>query len=148
MKRMWLPLMLLAVVAVVFPACETNDPDEYPNGVITLKMRNDRGTYLYLDYKNGDGGPSIYIDEANNFKGSAGFCDVGRKKLNSVKSVPTNGWAGSVAVTPGHSYVIRFGYEDSQYSPLTYYKLYVVDYIESTGGGIIGAEVKYCQWNP
>ena len=145
----WLPIVILAAISFLLPSCEgnLNDPDEYPEGVMTLKMRNsdNGGTHLYLS-DNAD----LYIDVANNFKcsvyGGYGWgpqiCDAGKKKLGAVTEIPTVGWVSQAAVIPQHTYVVKCG------NGAHYYKVYVIDYIYSTYGGIIGAEVQYCQWNP
>ena len=145
----WLPIFLLVTIGLVFSSCEANEPDDEA-GVITLKMRNwsNGKTSIELMYHR------LYIGTDNNFFSSADapmVCDVGKKKLSVVKTIPTTGWAKEVAVTPGHSYVIR-DYEDPWLGDLGqqkyYWKLYVVNYIKGTSDGIIGAEVKYCEWTP
>lgn len=158
-----LPLLLSATVSLLFPSCKgnLNDPDEYPEGVITLKMRNvDNGKThltLFADTYNS----YVYINSANNFRCydysvySMEICDAGAKKLGAVQKLPTTGWTKELAVIPGHCYVIKCiqsywdqSIQDYRAGEPKYYKVYVVDYITSTGGGIIGAEVQYCEWNP
>ena len=158
-QKRWLPLFLLAAVMFLFPACEGNDPSsnggggEDTSGLITVKMRNsDNGkTQIYI------GGGSFYINNANNFAingYTTEFCDMGTKKLSAIKTVPTSGWAKEVAVIPNHRYVIRNNYiqwnnsDQESEQKVAYLKLYVVDYITSTTGVIIGAEVQYCEWTP
>jgi hypothetical protein len=162
-QKRWLPLFLLATVTFLFPACEGNNPSidggDDTSGLITVKMRNkDYGdTSIPLNSR------TIRIDDANNFYGMRSdgyetdyvkFCDMGTKKLSAIKTVPTSGWARKVAVTPNHSYVVRNEYSEwnsdlqRNEQKVAYLKLYVVDYITSTSGGIIGAEVQYCEWNP
>jgi len=159
-QKRWLPLFLLAALTFLFPACEKNNSSvdgssggEDTSGMITLKMRNSENgeTKIYI------GNSCFWINNANNFCGYSGieFCDMGTKKLSAIKTLPTSGWAREVAVTPNHRYVIRNnnysqwnsdiqGYEQK----VAYLKLYVVDYTTNTSGGIIGAEVQYCEWNP
>lgn len=158
-QKRWLPLFLLAAVTFLFPACEGNNPSinggggEDTSGLITLKMRNSENGETTISV----GGGHFCINSANNFYyGYSGiqFCDMGTKKLSAIKTVPTSGWAREVAVTPNHRYVIRSEYSiwnsDLQRNEqkVAYLKLYVVDYITSTSGGIIGAEVQYCEWTP
>ena len=157
-------LFLLAAVTFLFPACEKNNSSvdgssggEDTSGMITLKMRNsDNSSTTEISVSGGYGG-YFYINSANNFcSGYSGiqFCDMGTKKLSAIKTVPTSGWAREVAVTPNHRYVIRYEYtiwnSDLQRNEqkVAYLKLYVVDYITSTSGSIIGAEVQYCEWTP
>ena len=150
-QKRWLPLFLLAALTFLFPACEGNNPSinggggEDTSGLITLKMRNSENGETKISF----GGEHFYINSANNFYSPYGssvqFCDMGTKKLSAIKTVPTSGWAREVAVTPNHRYVIR---SDIQGYEQKYLKLYVVDYITSTTGVIIGAEVQYCEWTP
>ena len=165
-QKRWLSLFLLAAVTFIFPACEgnLNDPDEYPEGFITLKMRNeDEGgtTITFFSGKNEfeeDYAAYLTINASNNFIMRDGqICDAGQKKLGAVKKIPQGGWTEELAVLPQHTYVIRVGgieayswTASSHYTfyPCRYYKLYVTDYILSTMGGIIGAEVQYGEWNP
>lgn len=154
-QKMWLPLFLLVAVTFLFPACEGNNPSsndgggEDTSGMITLKMRNSENGETTIRLESGD----VFITSANNFSSSyeyaskIEFSDMGTKKLSSIESVPTSGWASEVAVTPKHRYVIHNKYLRSD-TLHKYYKLYVVDYITSTSSGIIGAEVKYCEWDP
>ena len=162
-QKRWLPLFLLAAVMFLFPACEGNDPSsnggggEDTSGLITLKMRNSENgeTMIHI------GGGYFMMNKANNFAnyGSYGnvnteFCDMGTKKLSAIKTVPTSGWAKEVAVIPNHRYVIRNNYSQwnsdiqGNEQKVAYIKLYVVDYTTNTSGGIIGAEVQYCEWTP
>lgn len=157
-QKRWLPLFLLAAVTFLFPACEGNNPSinggggEDTSGLITVKMRN-RDNNGTTEISVG----GVYINSANNFcsfYSGVQFCDMGTKKLSAIKTVPTSGWAREVAVTPNHRYVIR--YEGTIWNSdlqrneqkVAYLKLYVVDYITSTSGSIIGAEVQYCEWTP
>jgi len=161
-QKRWLPLFLLATVTFLFPACEGNSPSinggggEDTSGIITVKIRNRDHGDSQVDIK----GYKLCIDEANNFYGTESgyhyvsdgvkFCDMGTKKLSAIKTVPTSGWASPVAVIPNHSYIIRcerYDWSNEKYFA-SYYKLYVVDYITATSGGIIGAEVQYCEWTP
>ena len=158
-QKRWLPLFLLAALTFLFPACEKNNSSvdgssggEDTSGMITLKMRNSDNGETTISIGNGN----FWINNANNFCGysSIRFCDMGTKKLSAIKTVPTSGWAGEVAVTPNHRYVIRNEYTIWNGSiqvyeqKVAYLKLYVVDYTTNTSGGIIGAEVQYCEWTP
>ena len=154
-QKRWLPLFLLAAVTFLFPACEGNNPSsnggggEDTSGLIILKMRNSENGETTISI--GDG--YFYINKANNFArdyyyDSIEFCDMGTKKLSAIKTVPTSGWAKEVAVIPNHRYVIRKNYIPGYEQKVAYLKLYVVDYITSTSGSIIGAEVQYCEWTP
>ena len=158
-QKWFLPLFLLTAVTFLFPACEGNDADEA--GVITLKMRNadHGGTSLDFSHQGSTHGNVRISNDNNFFVGSYSYgvnlliCDAGKKKLGSVRSVPSAGWVRELAVIPGHTYVAKINtsnyYNLPDFVPVEYYyKIYVVDWIESSSGGIIGANVKYCEWDP
>lgn len=105
---------------------DPNIPVKDPVGTVMLSMRNDDSSSR-LD--------GMYIDSANNFAG-AEFASIGEVNgLGNVSYIPMSGWASRVSVTPGHGYV---AYKDG-----VYYRIYVIDYIVDTMGGIIGADIKY-----
>jgi len=148
LKR-WLPLFLVAI-SFVFLSCNGNNPDDDLEGIITIKMRNDESTWINLP-----GISCVAMSSANNFivwpgeHGDlhVGITDVGKKRLSQVTSLPSSGWVYQIAVQLNHCYIYKledYGYERKNY----YLKIYVKDWIKSTSGGIIGAEVQYCEWNP
>lgn len=111
--------------STVKPSTEISDPE----GTITLSMRNADSGKTYLDNQ-------FYIDNEN-FTGGY-FVSLGPVKgLGNVSTIPLKGWSSQVAVIPGNGYVAYNPYND------TFYRLYVVQEIGSTSGGVIGAEVKY-----
>lgn len=129
-------------LALALAGCGKADPDngehvgpnekvDDPEGTVQITMRNGNNGGTSLD--------NIYIDKADNFHiGYGGIASVGSVRgLGNVSTIPTAGWSGQVAVTPGKGYVAYDGYSD------TYYRLYVMEYVESVAGGVIGAEVKY-----
>lgn len=66
--------------------------------------------------------------------------------LGSITSKPSSGWASTGAVQIGYGYVIR--YRNSKNSgpstlPYSYARLYVVDWLKSVSGAVIGATMKY-----
>jgi len=88
----------------------------------------------------------------DNFDLEAGYqvsiCDMGSLPgLGSVTEIPATGFTvlvkhnKSVACEQGHGYVVHF----YNYNTMTseYVRLYVVEPIISTAGGIMGAKVKY-----
>ena len=162
-QKWFLPLFLLTAVTFLFPACDGNTADDNLTGVITVKMRNADHGNTHIPFASGPNQNNetssaiLLIENDNNFKFwtdvPASICDVGKKKLSAIKSIPESGWAEKISVQPQHAYVIRVGGKVNYYGNYSvyeyaYYKLRVIDYIESTSGGIIGAEVKYCEWNP
>lgn len=112
-----------------------------PEGTIQLSMRDDDNGKTLLD--------NIYISDENfasyyRYTTPEGpvlyvtFVSLGNMSgLANIKQIPTTGWASKVAVVPGNGYIAYDNLTDS------YYRLYVTDYIVSTTGGIIGADVKY-----
>lgn len=159
LKMKMLPLLLLATIGLLFPACEGNNPDDDLVGVITLKMLsgdnpgywNDHGgaTDIVFGYIYGLNSHSIclLINNANNFKAISGdIVDMGKKRLSGINYVPSSGWTQETAVLVGHGYIFRW--QDDNSGPYKYAKIYVKSFVTSTYGGIMGAEVQYCQWNP
>ena len=145
--------------SVVPPQNDGNQQTEYlsnqdPEGTVVINMNNGANDNYYdlgLGYK-------IHIDEANNFiselvtSGSpyggpytyypVEFVTIGTVKgLSEVNTIPETGWSTSVAVVPGTGYVVRV--KGSSYSYDKYARLYVVESIVGTSGGIIGATIKY-----
>ena len=151
-QKRWLPLFLLAAVTFLFPACEGNNPDENLEGVVTIKMRNESNGNTWINYP-GIALSCVHISDANNFavylgdqgQLNAGITDVGMKKLSQVTTLPSTGWVQEIAVQISHSYIYRI---ENYHSENHYLKIYVKDWIKSTSGGIIGAEVQYCEWTP
>lgn len=127
-----LPLMLLA-----FAACgeKNSDPGENPDklvpdpeGTIEVSARYDAWT----------GVAGIRIDDAYNFSSSGGtyFVSLGQMRgLGNITSIPTIGWASTVAIVPGNGYVA--------YSEGMFYRIYVVEELVGTSGGIIGYTFRY-----
>jgi len=135
-----------------------------PEGTITVAMRS--GNWMYTNaatkvqpdgcissffYITTDdnfvGGSSDYYDAGNDWK----FVTVGKMSgLGNISKIPKSGWAAPVAVTPNTGYVARCvnlvgdGYGNYWSSKDTVYvRIYVMDYIVDTSGGVIGANVKY-----
>lgn len=139
-KFIWALASLCILLAT---GCSKNDdpdnggyikPDQNvadPTGTIELSMRNANNGDTYLD--------DLHIGKDDNFSGSGTFiASLGAVRgLGNVSSIPSAGWASKVAVTPGCGYVVYNSYKDE------YTRIYVVDYITSVTGGIMGADIKY-----
>ncbi len=137
-----LALLVAVMLPLALASCKKDDPNpdngtpvkpsteiSDPEGTITLSMRNADSGKTYLDNQ-------FYIDNEN-FTGGY-FVSLGEVKgLGNVSTIPLKGWSSQVAVIPGNGYVA--------YNPSnsTFYRIYVVQEIVSTTGGIIGAEIKY-----
>lgn len=101
-----------------------------PTGTVTLSLRDKDNGYTYLG--------NIYITNENFSGYLCHFSSLGKVKgLGNVANIPTTGWVSQIAVKPGHGYVAYDGMRNK------YYRIFVTDYIVSTLGGIIGAEIKY-----
>lgn len=127
---------------------EVIDPDKPvpdPAGTVTVNIVNDDETISL-------GEPiSIAMDNGNNFRaysyvGSCKIVNVGKVAgLGNITEIPTSGWKEKAAVVPGEGYVLRWSRYDS-YTGITeqsFARVYVVGYMESTTGGIMGAQIKY-----
>ena len=159
LKRVCWGLALLVVVV----ACDKggggydnpNYPDDPykpvsdPEGTILVAMRNlsNGSTNVTPD---GCGG-YFYIGKDDNFYGEIGsysrwkFTFWGQcSGLGNVTSIPASGWADQVAVVPGHGYVGMCPNRYNNPPDTTYVRFYVTEYMTAaSGGGIIGAYVKY-----
>lgn len=133
-------IMMVAIVSVGFMSCSKDDDEEVvspnqfdtktsisdPDGTVLIYMSAaSKGNYHDI------GSSSFHIDEDYNFEGYeyTKIASVGMVKgLSEIKSIPTSGWASSVAVVSGYGYVVRYS------SPFatTYARLFVVS---STGSG-------------
>mgnify|MGYP000168366191 CR=1 FL=1 len=120
-----------------------DQPVKDPVNTVTVNLANDNQP---LDLGEGI---SIAINSSNNLRGSGYYTslvDVGNVAgLGNITEIPTGGWKSEVALLPGHGYVARLYYSDpySQSTHQSYARIYVVKYMESTSGGIMGAQIKY-----
>lgn len=105
-----------------------NTPVPDPEGTISLSMRNANNGKTIMDDR-------FIIDNGDNF--TNGFwVSLGKVNgLGNITKIPKLGWTKTTSVKPGFGYVA--------YSNNVYYRVFVEDYIISTDGGVIGAEVKY-----
>ncbi len=65
--------------------------------------------------------------------------------LGAITDVPRSGWGPIASAEPGNGYVLRFKPARNVEAnlPVIHARLYIVQYLTSTSGGIIGARVKY-----
>lgn len=119
-----------------------------PEGTVTVQVRNKNngGTRVFPDGLSG----YFYIDEADNLAFSVGdmICVGEVAGLGNIRERPEVGWADEAALLPGYGYILRlFSSHDPDGNPTpdgyNYCRVYVVDYITSIGGEIIGATIKY-----
>ena len=116
-----------------------------PEGTVLVTIANN-GKNLYFDGGNpvqggyiSIGSDNLYMSYANNFHSDEYIASVGKVKgLGEIIKIPTSGFVRVVSVEPSYGYVIQIGKNSN-----TYARLYVVEWVKSTSGGIIGAKVKY-----
>jgi hypothetical protein len=134
--------------------CSKDDPDDPDNkvpdppGTVTanlsdrtkISVRNNTEIYWYT--------PDNLILYGYNSGDYLSICNLGAMSgLGNITKIPTSGFTApsrsdsSVACEAGHGYVIKFERYDG--SNIEYLRLYVVESIVSTTGGIMGAKVKY-----
>ncbi|MBQ7462478.1 MAG: DUF5036 family protein [Bacteroidaceae bacterium] len=159
-KSLWglLTIMTVAILSVSFVSCSKDDDDDIgdtstaitdndPDGTIIANMHHKDNVNLFHMSGNGfDITCSISLNTSNNFVTNGSIASVGKVKgLGYITKVPTKGWTDKIAVVPGTGYVIRGSYMGKSGCA----RVYVVDYIVDTTGGIIGAMIKYQPvWNP
>lgn len=162
---------LLCAVLLGMVSCDKDDdgatggnggkavPD--PEGTVMVQMRNANngqtkvspdGFIMWNNLSYVCNQNYFWIDKADNL-----ICDwdgtvicVGKVAgLGNIRERPETGWADEAALLPGYGYIIRCGgySTDPAGNPTPdgyrYCRIYVVGYLTSTGGGIIGATVKY-----
>lgn len=113
-----------------------------PEGTILIAVRNGHNGSTEVNLS---GVGYIGISNQDNFTDRYGysieFCVVGWVSgLGNVRVAPELGWALDVAALKGYGYLVRNKDATGHY---TYARMYVVDYMVNTSGGIIGAYVKY-----
>lgn len=174
MKKLFVSVLFVAVTLGAFTSC--NKDDDYGDGVgIEFRLRNedygadaiklfeiDSVSQILTGYGNSwtveyyPGYCYLEISSSNNFSVypsstsiGCGITCVGRvNNIGKIKNIPNSGWSELVAVQPGNGYVVRGRNAYKTDSKWHYARIYVVDWIESTDGGIIGALVKYqTEWN-
>ena len=158
-----LTTVMAVVVSISFVAC--GDDDDGGDNSKTVTENDPPGTIIanltntfYHDAKYGYNGITIMghyshnlgMNELNNLEvhnwnGDYVIVSLGKVKgLSNIKKVPESGWTKQVAAVPGFGYIFRMGTEQYQYA-----RIYAVDYMTSTTGGIMGITIKYQEnWKP
>lgn len=156
--------LFVAALSLGFTSCGDDDDNDGgktggsgsdPSGTVTTNIRND-DNYLNMGWTDEEGYDvytGLKIDYANNFIAyydySSEIVCVGKVSgIGSIKKVPQSGWSATCAVQPGYGYVLRAkgsrrNGSSYEYSDYRYVRVYVVDYMVGTSGGIIGATIKY-----
>ena len=157
-----LTILFASVFSVSLVSCGDDDDDNSNESTIT---ENDPEGTILMNLVNND--DDIVIDEEwpymhvgmtpqNNIDTwyyNAQIVSVGKVKgLSAITKIPESGWAERCAATAGCGYVIRqskvSAYDTSRTDGYKYCRVYLVDFITSTSGGIMGATIKYQLWNP
>ena len=157
MKKLLILFLMLLPLAMA--SCGGDDKDEPksttndPEGTILLNMYHDDDISLYPNHY-------LSITESNNFwilgNGRAKIVDVGKVNgISNIKSIPKSGWSEQTAILTGHGYIFGAASSTFNYEAFinnnfeSYSRIYVVDFIKNTSGGIIGVTIKYQQnWKP
>ena len=140
-------IYLMMALCIGFASCGGDDDGNGgsssgdPEGTVLVNIllgRNDKGIYQIFTFNELKNYPYIFMHEDNNFHISGGnIVSLGPVSgLSAIKKLPTNGWVEVTAVIPGYGYIYRTEYDQ-------YVRIYVVDYMESTYGGIMGCTIKY-----
>ena len=165
MKKNFFKFLTLGVMlSLVLTGCPNKDDDPNnsnnsvpdPEGTITvnlseydeIRIRPNDGSHSYIMWCKPD---NLWITcgifPAENRKIS--ICDLGPMKgLGNITQIPSSGFTIpnseiSVACEKGHGYVIKSEDPYKEHLQVIYVRLYVVESIISTNGGIMGAKVKY-----
>lgn len=148
MKKSFLLTICAVALVLGFSSCvkdENTILDSDPEGTViaNLLLTDDIKGWYERVYIEGLNDACIWMYMNNNFKGYyESISCVGKVNgLSGIKKIPTSGWVGEAAVMPGYGYVVK---DQGKYA-----RIYVVDYMESTSGGIMGCTIKYqAPWSP
>lgn len=164
MKKIWI-ILPLVLVSLCMISCGDDDEGGTredpvtttdPEGTIVanlLNNNNDSRIYMWGSYYDG-----IKMNSANNLATTSTGVEIvsvgSVKGLSSITKVPDTGWSYETAAIPGYGYVVRQSSRQWDASlnkyvyEYKYVRLYVIDYMESTSGGIMGCTIKYQIWEP
>lgn len=152
MKKMTY-LMGLLLCALCFTAC-SDDDDIYlfPEGTASLRMMNEDNGRTLL------GNSDVYITSEGNFSSDASpLFDMGPcKGIGDIRMPDFINMAPSVAVEPGHGYVVCNADYVTQFPSGTYaiaensnvYRVYVDTWIRDKEDNITGANVRFLLGKP
>ncbi len=161
---LWSLLIILfaSIFSVTLVSCGNDDDDNPNESAIT---ENDPEGTILMNLVNNDDDicideewPYMYVgmtpqNNIDTWYSNAQIVSVGKVNgLSAIKKIPASGWAERCAATPGSGYVIRqrkaSANDGRQTDGYKYCRVYLVDFITSTSGGIMGATIKYQLWNP
>jgi hypothetical protein len=155
-------VLMLGMIACGKDKDDPTDPNNSvpdPEGTITANIAV--GTQISIIYKTsywtyggdiGWTGPDNFHLYGGSYR-SMSICDLGTMRgLGNITAIPSTGFStpstnnASIACEPGHGYVVKveqYNYSGGDMIFSMYARLYVVESIVSTTGGIMGAKVKY-----
>lgn len=156
MKKNYLLWLISIVMSMTyFTSCTDPDNGDEPDTGDDTEIKptdvvpDPEGTITTNFIANGEevnwGVFKIAINEALNFTDETYYSDIEFNSIGEVNglgnivSIPKKGWGKEVAVMPKYGYIARYG----EYNQYVYARFFVVDWITSTTGGILGAIVKY-----
>jgi hypothetical protein len=163
--------MMIAAAAIAVSGCSKDDDPDNPSnavpdpvGTITANISESSSTEISIVVNNVSYNGSIRWYPPDNFhlhasftfngpngnryNGNVSICNLGAMQgLGNITAIPSSGFTvpsvenRTVACEAGHGYVVKF--VDVENDNIIYVRLYVVEPIVSTLGGIMGAKVKY-----
>jgi len=153
-KKYWM-MLAIALVSLCTISCggddEDNGPTNYdgdPVGTVEIGLVSGKDPYYVTAQKYLELDGSSYViavNLANNFTvwkswriqlSDPMIVSVGSVKgIGAINAIPSSGWTSEIAARPGNGYIVHFQNE--------YIRMYVVDYMVDTSGGIMGVYVKY-----
>jgi hypothetical protein len=161
LKFMASMLLIAAFAAVAVSCSKDDDPDNPSNavpdpmGTITANITDNEVTRINIVVNNTSYGhirwyspDNFYLYGGYYYDGSSiSICNLGAMQgLGNITAIPSSGFTvptsenRTVACEAGHGYVVKF---EGKTMGTVYVRLYVVEPIVSTLGGIMGAKVKY-----
>jgi len=163
MKKIRLLTILFMAIAVSMgcTSCEKTNQDDVDNGYyLEVKIRNggsleDNCAYLFslrsIDENIGITAPAcLSINNADNFyiysealeyHASADIVCIGKASvMDKINDIPNSGWSVQAPVKEGYGYIARGKDYDGT---LHYARLYVVNRLTNSSGGVIGATIRY-----
>ena len=165
-KIFWslLTILFASMFSVSFVSCG-NDDDDNPNHNGSTITENDPEGTIMINLVNDDKDvqidgewPYLYVgmtpqNNIDTWYYNGQIVSVGKVKgLSAITKIPDSGWAERCAATAGCGYIIRQSKASANNSRVIdgykYCRVYLVDFVTNTSGGIMGATIKYQMWNP
>ena len=146
--------LLLLMCALCFVGCDDDEDSipRFPEGTSSLRMMNEDNGRTML------GNSDVYITRDGNFRSSQSpLFDMGKKKgIGDIEMPDFINMAPSVAVEPGHGYVVCNADYVTQFPSGTYaiaensnvYRVYVDTWIRDKEDNITGANVRFLLGKP